>query len=92
MQRHAATPPPCCRSPAAGDTLLQDCLCYCRQRRAVVSLAGSALNRSRDGAAAAANSGAASGSESRLRAEGVTALEAAAALNNDPQVLLLDIR
>ncbi|GIL51763.1 hypothetical protein Vafri_7691 [Volvox africanus] len=65
--------------------------------RSLVSMAAAALNRGRvapAGGSAGTGGGAGSGSESaaRLRPVGVTALEAAAALNNDPQALLLDIR
>ncbi|GIL92511.1 hypothetical protein Vretimale_19308 [Volvox reticuliferus] len=65
--------------------------------RSLVSMAGVVLNRNQAGSAegsAGLSGGAGSGSESaaRLRPVGVTALEAAAALNNDPQALLVDVR
>ncbi|GLI69218.1 hypothetical protein VaNZ11_013791, partial [Volvox africanus] len=65
--------------------------------RSLVSIAVAALNHSQAAPAEGSigsGGGSGSGSESavRLRPVGVTALEAAAALNNDPQALLLDIR
>ncbi|GLC46966.1 hypothetical protein PLESTM_002001700 [Pleodorina starrii] len=63
--------------------------------RSLVSLAGAAVSRSREGEGPGAlglGGAEAGGAAARMRPVGVTALEAAAALNNDPQALMLDIR
>ncbi|EFJ42801.1 hypothetical protein VOLCADRAFT_97019 [Volvox carteri f. nagariensis] len=64
--------------------------------RSLVSMAGAALSRTRGpgggGGEAGGGGGGSAAAAARMRPVGVTALEAAAALNNDPQALLLDIR